>query len=771
MAEKKFWYSSDYSTENLPLYAGDDTLEFGVNVFNSLYTVFSIIIPSASSPIDEETKYTISGSSGNDKLVIKEATLLKGTYTDFNDPFNEYAYSTDYDMRGGTNTITVNSKAYLAMGNLSNIDTLTLKGGSADDARTQAVFNNISVYSGKAAIKLGNYTYFSAVNINNIDSRSNISFSAGNNSTVELGNFYTVRDMTIGKKSSLQAIGVISGIGTGKFSVGNDSLVFKSKSGETYENIAGIEGFATISLGKNSNIYANTLDCSKKITIGNDATISTEKIKANSIIAGSKCTVDAKEIVLWDNKAVLTTGKASVWNVTENISGINTLTVTAAGNYEFNADKTKYEQTHTVFNVGDGILCNDGKVKIVFGNYSVANIENGIKESPLGSELTMTVGTNAKVNITKTVTFPGGTSMNVRGEINSLASLTVSNGVDYKTYTVTGGVRKADAEKAVGTTVLTAGNVYATNKNNTYKIGNKASVIFTQINMGAGNDTISIGKTSQFGATELKMGPGKKDTITIGSGSSLSATTISGINKLTLAAGKADNPKTAEDDTIWTKLTVSESVSGQDDTADVLTFGNYSDVILGDVNFGDLADTRKNAKLKDKLAIGKNAIVEIEGDITGLEIVTIEKDTDIFGSESALASILTAKQNKGSKIDDSVTFTALDDAPDTVNDEDVTTYDVGKTAWLGAAWDDTVDFFDVSGPCKITMSNEDALQVTITTWTEEVGGAWSESDPIAWNNDIGGFKINSACRVKVELAASAVAKEDGMASYTIAALA
>ena len=621
--------------------------------------------------IEEGYVGDVGGTQGADKLVIG-----KGEAADYS--------GIDYNMRGGKNVATINADAEFAIGDLINVGTVDVKAGSKTGV-TKATFGDITTSAGAGTVKVGNNAEFSADSIaaSNLGGTNTVSFGNNVKGTVN-GNVTELKSLALGNGSDLNVSGSISSDNTtfasAALKVGNDSTI-----------TAGDVTMNSVTLGKNVIADLGGIYTAKAVTIGANNTVSIDSVDgvaANGAIkAGNDSVVEiAADVNMRGGKNSIVTGKSSDWTIGSDVMNVNTLTVTAAGNWAWNVAKTAYTLQRTTLNIGGDFLAGEGAAVLNFGNYSIVEIGGGILESDLGSSFKITVGSNAEVA--------------VGDMIQSLNSLTIGNGVDYKTFTVVDGTAVADADKEEGTTVFSAGKVTGTAGNDTIKVGNKAGVTLGKVSLGAGNDTINIGKDSRFEAADVALGAGK-NTVVIGANSWMNVDDISGVNKLTVT-GELE----------------AGDITGTDDFADVVTFNGNAEI--GSIDLG----TDAKGKMSDKLVIGKGAEVVINGGISNVEALTIGANAKVSASEATLADILDFKDVKGSKIDASVEFIALDDVADNAADSTMV-YDGNAEAWLGIG-DDTADVFTLGDGTNLTGWAIEGEGIKVDIYTTTGNGTWEK---------------------------------------------
>lgn len=621
--------------------------------------------------IDEGYVGDVGGTQGADKLVIG-----KGEDADYS--------GIDYNMRGGKNVATINADADFAIGDLTNVGTVDVKAGSKTGV-TKATFGDITTSAGAGTVKVGNNAEFSADSIaaSNLGGTNTVSFGNNVKGTVN-GNVTELKSLALGNGSDLNVSGSISSDNTtfasAALKVGNDSTI-----------TAGDVVMSSVTLGKNVTADLGGIYTAKAVTIGANNTVSIDSVDgvaANGAIkAGNDSVVEiAADVNMRGGKNSIVTGKSSDWTIGSDVMNVNTLTVTAAGNWAWNVAKTAYTLQRTTLNIGGDFLAGEGAAVLNFGNYSIVEIGGGILESDLGSSFKITVGSNAEVA--------------VGDMIQSLNSLTIGNGVDYKTYSLNeAGKAVADADKEEGTTVFSAGKVTGTAGNDTIKIGNKADVTMGKVSLGAGNDTINIGKDSTFEAADVALGAGK-NTVVIGANSWMYVDDISGVNKLT-ATGNL----------------IAGDITGTDDFADVVTFNGNAEI--GSIDLG----TDAKGKMSDKLVIGKGAEVVINGGISNVEALTIGAGAKVSASESTIAAMKELGSAKGSKIDASVEFVALDDAADNAAGS-TTVYDGNAEAWLGLVDGDTTDIFTLGDGTDLTGWAIEGEGIKVNIYTTTGDGNW-----------------------------------------------
>ncbi len=613
----------------------------------------------------------VGGTQGADKLVIG-----KGEAADYS--------GIDYNMRGGKNVATINADAEFAIGDLINVGTVDVKAGSKTGV-TKATFGDIATSAGAGTVKVGNNAEFSADSIaaSNLGGTNTVSFGNNVKGTVN-GNVTELKSLALGNGSDLNVSGSISSDNTtfasAALKVGNDSSI-----------TAGDVVMSSVTLGKNVTADLGGIYTAKAVTIGANNTVSIDSVDgvaANGAIkAGNDSVVEiAADVNMRGGKNSIVTGKSSDWTIGSDVMNVNTLTATAAGNWAWNVAKTAYTLQRTTLNIGGDFLAGEGAAVLNFGNYSIVEIGGGILESDLGSSFKITVGSNAEVA--------------VGDMIQSLNSLTIGNGVDFKTFTVVDGKAVADSDKAIGTTVFSAGKVTGTAGNDTIKVGNKADVTLGKVSLGAGNDTINIGKDSTFEAADVALGAGK-NTVVIGANSWMNVDDISGVNKLT-AAGQLS----------------AGDITGTDDFADVVTFNGNAEI--GSIDLG----TDAKGKMSDKLVIGKGAEVVIKGGISNVEVLTIGKDAKVSASESTIAAMMELGSAKGSKIDASVEFVALDDVADNAADSTMV-YDGNAEAWLGIG-EDIADVFTLGDGTDLTGWAIEGEGVKVDIYTTTGDGNWTK---------------------------------------------
>lgn len=625
--------------------------------------------------IDEGYVGDVGGTQGADKLVIG-----KGEAADYS--------GIDYNMRGGKNVATINADADFAIGDLTNVGTVDVKAGSKTGV-TKATFGDITTSAGAGTVKVGNNAEFSADSIkaSNLGGTNTVSFGNNVKGTVN-GNVTELKSLALGNGSTLNVSGNISSDNTtfasAALKVGNDSTI-------TADDVT----MNSVTLGKNVIADLGGIYTAKAVTIGANNTVSIDSVDgvaANGAIkAGNDSVVEiAADVNMRGGKNSIVTGKSSDWTIGSDVMNVNTLTVTAAGNWAWNVAKTAYTLQRTTLNIGGDFLAGEGAAVLNFGNYSIVEIGGGILESDLGSSFKITVGSNAEVA--------------VGDMIQSLNSLTIGNGVDYKTYSLNeAGKAVADADKEEGTTVFSAGKVTGTAGNDTIKIGNKAEVTMGKVSLGAGNDTINIGKDSTFEAADVALGAGK-NTVVIGANSWMNVDDISGVNKLT-ATGNL----------------IAGDITGTDDFADVVTFNGNAEI--GSIDLG----TDAKGKMSDKLVIGKGAEVVINGGISNVEALTIGAGAKVSASESTIAAMKELGSAKGSKIDASVEFVALDDAAgDTTS---TASFEAGFEALLGAKIDggdglivDEADCFALGTGTDLTGWEIEGAGIKVTVFKQTAEG-------------------------------------------------
>lgn len=641
----------------------------------------------------------VGGTQGADKLVIG-----KGEAADYS--------GIDYNMKGGKNVATINADADFAIGDLTNVSTVDVKAGSKTGV-TKATFGDITTSAGAGAVKVGNNVEFSADSIaaSELGGTNTVSFGNNVNGIVN-GNVTELKSLALGNGSDLNVSGNISSDNTtfasAALKVGNDSTI-----------TAGDVTMNSVTLGKNVTAELGGIYTAKAVTIGANNTVSIDSIYGaavnGAINAGNDSVVEiADDVNMRGGKNSIATGKGSDWTIGSDVMNVNTLTATAAGNWAWNADKTAYTLQRTTLNIGGDFLAGEGAAVLNFGNYSIVNIGGSILESDLGSSFKITVGSNAEVA--------------VGDVIQSLNSLTIGNGVDFKTFTVVDGKAVADADKAIGTTVFSAGKVTGTAGNDTIKVGNKADVMLGKVSLGAGNDTINIGKDSTFEAADVALGAGK-NTVVVGAGSWMNVDDISGVNKLT-AAGQLS----------------AGDITGTDDFADVVTFNGNAEI--GSIDLG----TDAKGKMSDKLVIGKGAEVVINGGISNVEALTIGADAKVSASESTIAAMMSLGSAKGSKIDASVEFVALDDAADNAA-ESTTVYGGSAEAWLGIG-EDIADVFTLGDGTDLTGWAIEGEGVKVDIYTTTGDGNWTKIEGgIAAGEDgmftLGDYTAEGVTAVKV----------------------
>ncbi len=613
----------------------------------------------------------VGGTQGADKLVIG-----KGEDADYS--------GIDYNMRGGKNVATINADADFAIGDLTNVSTVDVKAGSKTGV-TKATFGNITTSAGAGTVKVGNNAEFSADSIaaSNLGGTNTVSFGNNVKGTVN-GNITELKSLALGNGSTLNVSGSISNDNTtfasAALKVGNDSTI-------TADDVV----MSSVTLGKNVTADLGGIYTAKAVTIGANNTVSIDSVDgvaANGAIkAGNDSVVEiAADVNMRGGKNSIVTGKSSDWTIGSDVMNVNTLTVTAAGNWAWNVAKTAYTLQRTTLNIGGDFLAGEGAAVLNFGNYSIVEIGGSILESDLGSSFKITVGSNAEVA--------------VGDMIQSLNSLTIGNGVDFKTFTVVDGKAVADADKAIGTTVFSAGKVTGTAGNDTIKIGNKADVTLGKVSLGAGNDTINIGKDSTFEAADVALGAGK-NTVVVGANSWMNVDDISGVNKLT-ATGNL----------------IAGDITGTNDFADVVTFNGNAEI--GSIDLG----TDAKGKMSDKLVIGKGAEVVINGGISNVEALTIGAGAKVSASESTIAAMKELGSAKGSKIDASVEFVALDDVADNAADS-TTVYDGNAEAWLGLVDGDTADFFSLGSGTNLTDWAIEGEGIKVDIYTTTGDDTWT----------------------------------------------
>ncbi|MCQ2352749.1 MAG: hypothetical protein MJ033_04660 [Victivallaceae bacterium] len=479
----------------------------------------------------------------------------------------------------GNNSDVDVDKVEMTLGN----DTLTIGKGSvweSDAIEFHSGNDKLTISGGEFAAEA---IYFRSIE----DAMSTETLSIGASADVKIGEFSEsdetefiggdimgVTNLTTAKEVTLIA-GTVTAFGkSAKMSFGDYNTV-------DLDDVMMTSGNDTLSIGKMSEFTADSLD----FGAGNDKlTISGGTFTAASLDFGS-------------GNDTLNIGASAKVTIDGDIKDVTTLTA-AAGK---SGNETKLTAGTVTFET------NAKNTKMTFGNNSIVelaylNMAAWGGSLTIGKDSTFTVSEiGFRENQKNSISVGSNSVVEIKGEVFNVSNLTLVNGSavkngdpKYTQLTVAGALRATgnSAKFTFGnyTEVEVGGNVSMWTGNDTLSIGKNSYFAAKEINLMDGNDKLTIGNESVFTADKLNFGSGN-DTLSIGASADVKiGGDITGITTLTSAAGKSGNE---------TVLTAGNVAFDTEAKSAKMTFGNYSEV-----NVGDVAMTSGN----DTLSVGKDSV-------------------------------------------------------------------------------------------------------------------------------------------------------------------
>ena len=604
---------------------------------------------------------------------------------------------------------------------------------------------SVTMKSGNTTIKVANGEEASIGTINKSSNGGVNKVAVGNNSNLTVDNIERFGNITIGSKESEMTIneGITGTAVAETIKVGNTST-FNSK------DINFASGKATITLGKDAtaNIDGDVIvvGANNTINVGAGATMNVD-----NVVNYCGNNIDENGNVQYAS-AVGTTiklGKGAKFT-TQSIIGLAGLSIANGsvdkqGNViaaDFTASKIYGTEKSNTISLGD------------YNNFESSDIDlfNGNDTFKTGKGAVAKI--NGNLTNAETITVDSMAKLSV-ANIDGVSKLTLDDGsFDKKTNKVT-------------TTVLEAGNITATAKNDSIVVGDYADVnINGSIKLNEGNDKFIIGDFSDVEITGTVVFGNGKDTLEIGANTNVAITStvsgaeeisidacsdvkitgsVSGVSKLTVEDG------TAADNTVFE----AQYISGTGNNAN-FEFGDYTSVKIGcyesygwkyygfelssgkdKLTVGDnsklVADFRINfANGDDKFVIGKDSIVNVNGTIDfgqGKDILTLGKNS--VAKFESISGVETIKATKSSKI-------IVTNGKDVdVNFEDIqgswmdaTIYDGQGTLESGmisgSVYANELDFYTFTGANSIILANgtDGSLAGVVVDLFENKDGNW-----------------------------------------------
>lgn len=608
----------------------------------------------------------------------------------------------DTDLWGGKNTVSVLANASLILSDdydLRNVSSLSLTSGATfvnmakqtvQGWTTVTVGGGLTTANGSTTISLGSYCRLTADSI----AKSTL----GGSNTLKIG-----KASEVNISGGIDAVKSLSLSASGTYKDSTGTTVFGTTALTVGGSITGIVSSSSISTGARTSLtVAGTID------LGGGKNTMTVGANSSVVIAGA---------------ANITTLKLLSGSVYKKLDGTSVRGWTAM---TVNGDYTPSASTNT----------------ISVGSYATLRITGEVRQSSLGSS-------GVKISV-------GSNSLFAAGRISALSSLTLSSGAQYtdagekvqgKTrVTITGSISGTESSNAVSTGSFSQfeviGDVDLGGGSNTISIGGKS--VFTARNvlnvkkftLASGGVYTDVSGTKQLGRSEADLdsfsGANGSCSITLGSFARLSVsgaistpqlggsyTVKIGANATLEAGGGIESVKSLSltngskytDETgVKTQGVTNFSAASVVGTAgnDTVTLGNFTHAeIAGDLDFGDGSS--------DKLTIGQNSELRLNGTLSGLDQFTLGKNSVVEASTEAAAAMIAAAKTK---IDSTakiynigavgIASSFTDITTENVDDNLVSStseLDSGANGWLSdyesgeyfSGYSDTVDCFTLAG--------------------------------------------------------------------------
>ena len=538
-----------------------------------------------------------------------------------------------------TAQLIVNGGSFVA-GSVTNAGTITISGNSTINA---TITGNVAKVAKGAvltvvdsAFKTGAASYTMMLDVYNLANLKSINgVDVVGNATagysVKIGDvFYSIADKDDAGLIFTESDGIKTDNYTGSLDGLTEDYVVEAKAGTANltlgkgqeTTVAAITkdeeegGVNNINLKDGANLtVTGEVNAVGKLSTGNNATVDLGQVTGtnlNTTIAIGKNnanaeidTIDMKggsnTLSIGSNSDVTITGKNSSDNVS--VNGVKTIKL-SSGTYN---KKTK-EVTETVLTVAGDIAAPTMSNSITLGNYAKLYVDGNLVNDDVNVGTTIKAGNYSEVIFGK----PDGNGNITGGEVTSLAGLSIGTGSTFKAAVVGG-----------------------TSGNNTISFGNNANAkVKGDINLLVGNDTI---KTGTGAVVEVSGDVKGVETISLGAKADLDVDgDITGVSKLTASNGTYDKKSKT---TTWTKVEAA-NVSGTEKN-DTVSFGNYNDVDITNLDLGAGNDTLK---------IGSNNIVNLNGvDFgDGKDTMTIGKDAKV--KVTSIEGLETLNASKGASI-------------------------------------------------------------------------------------------------------------------------
>lgn len=809
-----------------------DQFEGHISIDGTLEDVGSVTIKDGESKTIVAARVT--GSDANDTIKIgKNAS---------------FTITGEYDMLGGKNAITVGANSSFTVAELLNASSITLTAGAAykneDGVKVQgwttmSATKGITMAAGDTKISIGNYATLTAgANaISASDLGGSVTISAGTASTVTAGSLSDIKSLTIGNGGKyVDETTQAEVFGRAGLTLSNGGITGLNtnstvKIGTNADaNIAGdinlLGGTNTVSVGANSTLTAQNMAGVSKLTITNGAAeknsegVSIQKytevtLSGNFVAPAMNNTISigkfnkvsiAGSISNASSGATGTTvsvGANSTFSVA-GIQGLAGLTGSAGAVYTSNNTKT---QGMTQITVNGSITGTAATNKVTFGSFTTASVDGNI--DLLGGSNTLTLAAKSTLGVTgdivnvKTLSLSAGgvyanlagtkvigaAEMTVGGDYTGIADKNAVTLGNFAVLTIAGSIAqsslggsydvKVGANASLGVTGGISGlNSLTVSNGSTYTIVDKVQGVSQAIINGSVTGTNAVNKVSVGSFSEVVIGgdldlKSGANTVSVGAKSSMVVDgDIKGIKTTTLSNGVAD---------AWTTLEAA-SLNGTS-ADDKVSIGSYAELAVDDLDLGEGA--------KDTLAIGANGWFRANGDVSGVEIVTLGKNGLAEASTAAAATLAGALATKGSKMDATAkivdigstleiasAFTGLETETADNTYASTASLEDGTNGWLSSknasvanvsTYSDTVDFFQLDGVTDSLSGWQitgEAGSLVVQVWKDETTATLIEGVNGVW--DLSAAEITgSTYRISVEIADG---KED-IYSYKAAKLA
>lgn len=590
----------------------------------------------------------------------------------------------DIDLGGGTNTITVGAFGIFEADNVKGVKTFTIGNGGSNKLSENWDYSEVIIDGDYEAPLMAN--------------------------AITVGNF---AEMTI--TGVIDNGGVMSATGT-TIKVGSASTlsVGQTASEEAADTtILAIDGLAglTLSAGKadDTTLTATTVDIHGNVT-------GTEAKNTVSLAANSELTVRGSMDLLGNANAVTVAAKAKL-SVEGDLKNIGTLTLGAGGVTK--GDEAVTSANKSIVTINGNLSGAVGNNKITIGNHAEFSASN-IYLSELGGTFTITAGSNSTVST---------------GSIEGVNKLTISNGIAF--------AYESGSAKDQYYTNFTSGMVSGTTGNDTISIGNYTKTTIAAISLNKGNDTVKIGNFNSIdngyeanvdilGGIDFGAG---KNTLSVGTQSCLNTSMIEGVNKITLAAGKATTEGDYYTEIYCSGITGSEYV-------DTISIGKLANLFVdGDIDLTSGEDPDAEKDMKNTISLGSFGTLDA-GDVSGVNKLTVAAgkgsyDKAAMEAEVEQWTVLEIGDLTGTNQDD--VFSAGNYSKFSVNNIDGVDSVKGNKLTIGMGVTAIIRG-EVSNIDTVTIGNGTSIYASTDAMNVLKTDAAAENESIKWY-DIGSAKV------------------------------